>query len=318
MNETFTPATDDDGASQGLLPIREVARLTGVNPVTLRAWERRYGLIVPQRTPKGHRLYSGAQIDQVRQVLAWLERGVAVSQVKGLLKERLPEASSVDSTWRAAQQQLLEAIEALAERALDDAFNRNMALYPPATLCRHLLLPLLDELRLRWRQQPDARLEQVFFLSWLRSKLGARLYHNNRLHPSAPLLLLNLSPEPMEPGLWLCAWLASDAECPVQVLDWAIPATELQVAVRRIQPRGVLLYGSQSLKPTQLQRLLPGIACPTLLCGPASGIHRQQLQNTDLYLTDDPLDALHRLQALNLLGGYREGISSKGASPCAN
>ena len=69
MNETFTPATDDDGASQGLLPIREVARLTGVNPVTLRAWERRYGLIVPQRTPKGHRLYSGAQIDQVRQVL---------------------------------------------------------------------------------------------------------------------------------------------------------------------------------------------------------------------------------------------------------
>lgn len=318
MNETFTPAADDDGASQDLLPIREVARLTGVNPVTLRAWERRYGLILPQRTPKGHRLYSSAQIDQVRQVLAWLDHGVAVSQVKGLLSERQPEATRDDSTWRAAQQQLLEAIEALAERALDDAFNRSMALYPPATLCRHLLLPLLDELRRRWRQQPGARLEQVFFLSWLRSKLGARLYHNNCLHPSAPLLLLNLSPEPMEPGLWLCAWLASDAECPVLVLDWAIPAPELQVALRRIQPRGLLLYGRQSLKPAVLQRLLPGIACPALLCGPASGIHRQHLQSTDLYLTDDPLDALHCLQSLNLLGNYREGASAIGASPCAN
>ena len=49
-----------------LYPIREVARLTGVNPVTLRAWERRYGLIVPMRTESGHRLYSLTDIERVR------------------------------------------------------------------------------------------------------------------------------------------------------------------------------------------------------------------------------------------------------------
>ena len=310
MHQT-TPA--DDGATHDLLPIRDVARLTGVNPVTLRAWERRYGLILPQRTPKGHRLYSGEQVEQIRQVLGWLDRGVAVGQVKGLLEEQQPAAQSDDNPWHEQRNQLQACIERLAERALDDGFNRAMALYPPATLCRHLLLPLLDDLRQRWRLHPGARLEQVFFYSWLRSKLGARLYHNNRLQHSAPLLLLNLSPEPMEPGLWLCAWLASDAECPVQVLDWAIPATELSLAVQRIQPRGLLLYASQSLKPAPLQRLLPGIACPALLCGPASSIHRQQLQGSELYLTDDPLDALHCLQSLDLLGGYRAG-----ASPCAN
>ena len=59
-----TGASEDVGADfakaldEGWLPIREVARQTGVNAVTLRAWERRYGLIVPQRTPKGHRLFS--------------------------------------------------------------------------------------------------------------------------------------------------------------------------------------------------------------------------------------------------------------------
>lgn len=52
--------------SEPLLPIREVARLTGVNPVTLRAWERRYGLVVPQRTGKGHRLYSEDQVLPLR------------------------------------------------------------------------------------------------------------------------------------------------------------------------------------------------------------------------------------------------------------
>ncbi len=62
-----------------LFPIREVARLTGINPVTLRAWERRYGLIQPLRTESGHRLYSMADIERVRSILDWVERGVAVS-----------------------------------------------------------------------------------------------------------------------------------------------------------------------------------------------------------------------------------------------
>ena len=58
-----------------LYPIREVSRLTGVNSVTLRAWERRYGLIRPQRTPKGHRLYAQDDISRIERILQWLNRG---------------------------------------------------------------------------------------------------------------------------------------------------------------------------------------------------------------------------------------------------
>ncbi|WP_370248968.1 MerR family transcriptional regulator, partial [Thalassolituus sp.] len=54
-------------------PIREFARLTGVNPVTLRAWERRYGIIQPLRTPKGHRYYTDDHVDQVKSILYWLD-----------------------------------------------------------------------------------------------------------------------------------------------------------------------------------------------------------------------------------------------------
>lgn len=312
MNDTFDPGAgaplDDYRAAlaRGLLPIREVARQTGVNPVTLRAWERRYGLIVPRRTPKGHRLYSPAQVGQIREVLAWLERGVAVGQVKSLLGDGLPPPGDESSPWREQRRQLLDAIGRLAERTLDDSFNHAMALYPPATLCRQLLLPLLDELQLRWRSQTGARAEQVFFLSWLRSKLGARLYHNNRLHSGAPLLLLNLSELPMEAGLWLCAWLASNAECPVEVFDWPLPAPELALAIERLQPHGVLLYSSQALGPAQLQLLQQNLGRPRLLCGPAASIHRDELLETDdLHLAEDPLEALRYLQDRGLLGNIR-------------
>jgi len=77
-----TPDSDYSKAlAEGWIPIREVARMTGVNAVTLRAWERRYGLIVPFRTAKGHRLFSTDHVLRIRRILTWLNRGVSVSQI---------------------------------------------------------------------------------------------------------------------------------------------------------------------------------------------------------------------------------------------
>ncbi|MES2821066.1 MAG: MerR family transcriptional regulator [Pseudomonadota bacterium] len=289
-----------------MLPIRDVARSTGVNAVTLRAWERRYGLIVPHRTPKGHRLYSQEHVARIQAILTWLNRGVSVSQVKALLDTRQPSSQSADNGWDELRQHLLQAIVDQAERRLDEGFNRALSLYPPRTLCEQLLLPLLAELEQRWQGQFGAQLEQVFFLSWLRSKLGARIYHNNRQHSSPPLLLINLSSLPMEPGLWLCAWLVSSADCPVEVLDWPIPALELALAVEHLSPRALLLYSSQALNSGQLPRLLAGADCPRLLVGPAVRIHQSDLklltqQNDGLSLALDPLGALQTLQGLGLL-----------------
>ena len=245
-------AADDYQAAiaQGFMPIRDVARITGVNAVTLRAWERRYGLIVPHRTPKGHRLYADEHVTRIQAILTWLNRGVSVSQVKGLLRAGQPAFAEASSQWDARRQQLQEAICNLNERRLDDCFNSELALYPPHTLCQQLLLPLFEELELRWRNQFGAQAERVFFYSWLRSKLGARLYHNNRQYNGASLLLINVSDLPMAPGLWLTAWLASSAGCPVEVFDWPLPPTELALAVEHIQPRAVLLYSSQALNST--------------------------------------------------------------------
>lgn len=306
------PDTDYQAAlASGLLPIRDVARSTGVNAVTLRAWERRYGLIVPHRTPKGHRLYSVAHVARIQAILTWLNRGVSVSQVKALLDNRQPSTKAGDNDWDDWRQTLVQAIDALAERRLDEGFNRALALYPPRTLCEHLLLPLLTELEQRWQGQFGAQLEQVFFHSWLRSKLGARIYHNNRQQTGVPLLLANLSALPMEPGLWLCAWLASSSDCPVEVLDWPLPPGELNLALETIAPRALLLYSSQALEANQVRRHLPKLhgssPVPLLLAGPASVIHQDELADlADLHLVFDPLSAHQRLLHLGLLAPRKD------------
>lgn len=166
----MTPALQDDpvediaqAIEDGWLPIREVARQTGVNAVTLRAWERRYGLIVPQRTPKGHRLFSAEHVQRIHTILTWLNRGVPVSQVKGLIDSAQASPDSVENEWHVLRHKLLTAISELAERRVDDLFNQAMALYPPRTLCEQLMLPLLNALEQRWQGQFGAQMERVFF-----------------------------------------------------------------------------------------------------------------------------------------------------------
>src|SRR3546814_18236862 len=94
-SELDASASEDLGAdfakalAQGWLPIREVARQTGVNAVTLRAWERRYGLIVPHRTPKGHRLFNAEHVQRILSILTWIDRGVAVKIGRASGRERV-------------------------------------------------------------------------------------------------------------------------------------------------------------------------------------------------------------------------------------
>jgi DNA-binding transcriptional MerR regulator len=300
--ELDTSAREDLGADfkkaldEGWLPIREVARQTGVNAITLRAWERRYGLIVPQRTPKGHRLYSNEHVQRILAILTWINRGVSVSQVKPLLDTPQAFTETVENDWQLLRQTLLQAVTQLNERSLDDSINQAMALYPPRTLCEQLLMPLLAELEQRWQGQFGAQMERVFFYCWLRSKFGARIYHNNRQLRTAPLLLINHSDLPLEPHLWLCAWLISSADCPVQVFDWPLPAGELALTVDHLQARGVLLYSSKAISLAQLPKLLSGVNCTKLLAGPTVCIHHADLSVktsaiADLHLAEDPLSA---------------------------
>ena len=308
---TLIPADYREALAAGWLPIREVAQRTGVNPVTLRAWERRYGLVVPQRTAKGHRLYSPAQLERVRYILTWLERGVAVGKVRDLLDEP-PQARTDDaSPWDGLLQQALAAIGRLDEARLDELFNGALSLYPAQTLCEFLMLPLQAELQRRWQGQFGSGVERLLYHAWLRSKLGGRLYHYNRQQHGRPLLLVNQSEHPRETGHWLCAWLASSAGCPVQVFDGPLSAGEIPLVEQRLAPRALLLYSDKALPPAQLPRLIEGAACPVLLAGAAVSIHPEELAalceaHPNLHLARDPLQARDILQRAGLLHGGGE------------
>jgi len=87
--------------NEGVYPIRTVSELTGVNAITLRAWERRYGLFSPERTSKGHRLYSKQDIVKIKLVLDLLDQGISIGRVKHLLGQA--ESEQAEKTKPSAE-----------------------------------------------------------------------------------------------------------------------------------------------------------------------------------------------------------------------
>ncbi|WP_342058765.1 MerR family transcriptional regulator [Aeromonas sp. OTU364] len=172
------PQDDAAKPDEGIYPIREVSRLTGVNAVTLRAWQRRYGLVQPARTDKGHRLYSEQDIRQIGEILSWLERGVSIGQVKGLLSE--PQSQPVSDHWQQTLEQFSLALLAFNQRKAEAELNDLLASYPFELVRSRVLQPLVERLLGLWRERPDGELLQQVWLGWLHTRFARHLIEQER------------------------------------------------------------------------------------------------------------------------------------------
>jgi DNA-binding transcriptional MerR regulator len=75
--------------SRPIYSISAVARMVGVPVATLRTWEERYALVVPDRNTSGHRLFSRGQIEQLGFVKMRMAEGMSAADAHRLLAEQM-------------------------------------------------------------------------------------------------------------------------------------------------------------------------------------------------------------------------------------
>jgi DNA-binding transcriptional MerR regulator/methylmalonyl-CoA mutase cobalamin-binding subunit len=276
------------GDQDGLYPIRTVSGLTGVQAVTLRAWERRYNLIRPRRTPKGHRLYSRQDIERIQRVVELLGRGLAISQIAPLLEPAqsappTPGQEAREDAWARYRRRLLEAIETFDEPALEAAYNDVLSLYPADLVNTRLSKPLLVELGERWKQRPAGIAEEHFYSVYLRNKIGARIHHLNSRSQGPRLLLACLPGEYHEIGLLLFAMAAASHGYRVLILGANLPLEQIPSALATQPCAAVVLSSSTRLTrkgmyTEELPALLAKIGTPVLVGGSQSELSRREIE----------------------------------------
>jgi DNA-binding transcriptional MerR regulator len=129
--------------------IKEFAEIVSVPEATLRAWERRYELLAPERTPGGFRLYSRADERRIRSMQAHMARGIAAAEAAALARSE-PEVQVVKPQRPAALiDPLLQAAEDFAATRFDALLDAAFA-FGRLTAIRDVVLPALVEIGARW------------------------------------------------------------------------------------------------------------------------------------------------------------------------
>jgi len=81
------PAAAPRSRSRGALTLKALSELTGVPPVTLRTWERRYRFTHPSRSAAGYRQYGEADVARVLQIKQLRERGLRIGEAIQIVSE---------------------------------------------------------------------------------------------------------------------------------------------------------------------------------------------------------------------------------------
>jgi DNA-binding transcriptional MerR regulator len=164
---TDLPAPADDK----LLRIGELSRRVGVPVESLRAWERRYGLLDPSRTQGGFRLYGEDDVARVLAMRANLERGLFAAEAA-----RLALADDVDDEPAAPgpvvdADELAAALDRFDEAGAQRALDSLLAALTLDVVLRDVLLPYLHELGERWERGEVSVAQEHFASNLIRGRL---------------------------------------------------------------------------------------------------------------------------------------------------
>ncbi len=106
--------------------IKQVERLTGVKAHTIRIWEKRYGIVSPDRKSGNHRLYSNEDLKVILRIVYLNRSGYKISKISGLSADEMITIIRKQSTNGQLNQalllQLMEACIDFDENNFTSAF----------------------------------------------------------------------------------------------------------------------------------------------------------------------------------------------------
>lgn len=151
-----------------MIRIGELAKRAGVSSEVLRAWERRYGVLHPERTEGGFRLYGDDDVARIRRMRALIDGGMSAA-----------EAAREVGTGAPAERPLPLELTDTLERALlgldattaHDAIDALLGAVSVETFLRDVALPLLHRIGERWAAGDISVAHEHFVTNLLRGRL---------------------------------------------------------------------------------------------------------------------------------------------------
>lgn len=225
-------------------PLRTVSQLTGLSADVIRTWERRYGVVKPDRGPRGARLYGSDDVAFLRLLRRAVESGRAIGDVARLSAaelQRLVDGEVPDDPVAAPETQsgqesaILKALDAVNRfdlESLERDLGHALVALGSTEFVRSLAAPLLHEVGTRWEEGRISIAAEHFVAGVLRNLLGSLLRARGPSHDGV-VLLATPPGERHELGILLAAMIITDAGFKLCYLGVDLPPTEIVETARR-------------------------------------------------------------------------------------
>ncbi|MFB1479195.1 MerR family transcriptional regulator [Corallococcus sp. RDP092CA] len=270
--------------------IHVAAELSGVRVELIRAWERRYGVLAPERTPAGYRVYTDRDVALLKRLKALTDEGVSISEAAKLLPQLRAElevaapppvegpeerTGSQPETWRAA---VLSAAQAYDQPRVVRVLDEVLAALPPLRAFEDVLVPVQREVGERWHAGALTVAQEHLVTQVVRERLVSLLHGSPRGgHKHA--VLACFPEEEHEIGLLGAALRLRYAGLRVTLLGQRVPAEGLGETVARARPDVVGLSAVTNQGATVFEDVLGHIrqalpkGLPLWVGGPAAQTH---------------------------------------------
>jgi len=228
--------------------IRTVAQLTGLSIHVIRAWERRYDVVEPERTEGNQRSYSEEDVLRLRLLARAVEAGHSIGRVAALSDDELEQLlqdsaaiSSEDADAESLVKEALAAVRRLDSPALEDTIVRAAVALGQTGAIELVVEPLMDEIGRAWHEGELRIMHEHLASAVVRNFLGNALRASRTPADAVGVVVAAPSGQLHELGALSCAVAAAAAGLRVTYLGADVPAEEILAAVFRTGSAAVIL-----------------------------------------------------------------------------
>jgi MerR family transcriptional regulator, light-induced transcriptional regulator len=223
--------------------ISQLQRYSGISVHSIRAWEKRYHALRPQRTEGNTRYYDGDQLRRLLNIASLMHSSYKISELCSLPDSKLYEliSQSFENSELPKDELLVSQMVSAAmnfDHALfEKVFSRAMKHYGMENTYLQVIYPALQRVGVMWSADSIAPAQEHFISYLIRWKLDSCIDSLPIPNDSAPHWLLFLPENEFhETGLLMAHYLIRQSGHRCTYLGANVPSHSLQLAVQKIKP----------------------------------------------------------------------------------
>jgi DNA-binding transcriptional MerR regulator len=290
--------------------LKAVCKETGLSPATLRAWERRYGLIKPQRSAGGHRLYTRQDVELLKWLVERQKEGLSISRAVEMWKTYPQSEQNLlthttnlhsgtgESMVDELRDQWIAACLAFDDRAASQTLQQAFAIAPPETVSMQVLQKGLVQIGERWYDGSATVQQEHFASAFAIRRLNALI--TSCAAPTRPGSIVVACPPREEHDfiLLLATYLLRRNGWNVLYLGSNVPLSNLDTTIQSAQP-SLVLSAAQTLSTAaslrEMSEFLVTQATPLAFGGRIFHLIPEVIKHISGYYLGDDIESVPRI-----------------------